>query len=257
MKKIKLKKTGCKVSKLCFGTGRIDKFKPEHGARLLKKAYEKGINFWDTSDDYGTHPHVNEGLKKVLKKKGVSRDNIVLISKITRVFGEKKVKKHIKKMLKELGTDYIDILLLHAVDSEKELKKYLNIIPYLKKIKAIKHIGLSSHKPNIIREVADHPDIEIIMAPLNYRGFRIKYSYRDKTYSVRRGKMKRVLKKCKKNGKDIILIKIFGNGKIDKIEKAIRYGLKQKFADCIDLGIGSMHDLKEDVKIVNRVLKEK
>ena len=159
-------------------------------------------------------------------------------------------------MLKELNTNYIDILLLHAVDSEEELKKYIGIIPILKKIKAIKHIGLSSHKPHIINKIAANKDIKFILAPFNYRGFRIRGDYRDKTYSIRRRKMKEALIKCKKNEKDIFLIKIFANGLIKKIEKAIRYGLKQKFSDGINLGISSLSDLNEDVKIVNRVLKK-
>jgi aryl-alcohol dehydrogenase-like predicted oxidoreductase len=251
MKKITLKRTGLKVSRVCFGTGRIENYKPRYGGQLLKKAYKKGINFWDTADDYNTHEHVKQGLKQ----KDIKREDIVLMTKITHVFGEEKVKKHVKKILKELGTDYIDILLLHAVDNEKELKKYLNIIPTLKKIKAVKHIGLSSHKPHIINKIAKHPDIEVVMAPYNYRGFRIRGCYRDKTFLVRRGKMRRVLKKCKRNKKDVVLIKIFANGLIKDVEKAIRYGLKQKYADCIDLGFGCMKDLEEDIKIANRVLK--
>ncbi|RLG11117.1 hypothetical protein DRN73_06180 [Candidatus Pacearchaeota archaeon] len=250
MKKIILKKTKLKVSKFCLGTNRINHLLPEYGSRIIKKAYKKGINFWDTSDDYNTHSHV------ALALRGLPREKIIIMTKITNVFG-KKVKPHIKKMLKELGTNYIDILLLHAVDSEKELKKYLEIIPILKKIKAIRHIGLSSHKPNIINKIAENKDIEFILAPFNYRGFRIRGDYRDKTYLIRRKKMKESLIKCKKNKKDIFLIKIFANGLIKKIEKAIRYGLKQEFSDGVNLGVSSAKELEEDIKLVNKILKEK
>ncbi len=251
MKKIKLKNTGLKVSKLCFGTGRMEKFTSKAGAELILKAYKRGVNFWDTSDNYGTHRHVKAALKKA------NRKNVILMTKITNTFGEKRVKKHVKKMLKELGTKYLDILLLHSVDSEKELEKYLGIIPFLKEMKSIKHIGLSSHKPNIIKKVAKNKDIEFILAPYNYKGFRIMGVHNDKTFLVRRGKMRRALKKCKKYGKDIFLIKLFAHGMIDKIGKAIRYGLNQKFSDGVNLGFEKKKEVNENIRIVNKFFKNK
>jgi len=38
---------------------------PGEGGRILAEALKLGINFWDTSDDYGTHPHVREALRRV------------------------------------------------------------------------------------------------------------------------------------------------------------------------------------------------
>ena len=75
--------TGLRVSRLSFGTGTdgwqgrsaqsdlgIDQL-----ARLLRLAYENGVNFWDTADAYGTHPHVAKALQQI------SRENVVIVTK--------------------------------------------------------------------------------------------------------------------------------------------------------------------------------
>src|SRR5712692_11086817 len=71
---VRLGRTGLTVSSLCFGTGYMSG-SVTAGARLLVRAYELGVTFWDTSDDYGTHPHVARALREV------GRDEIVVVTK--------------------------------------------------------------------------------------------------------------------------------------------------------------------------------
>ena len=71
------------------------------------QVYE-GINFWETADQYGSHPHVGEALKKV------EREEVVILTK-TNSKTYKDVKKDLDRFRIELGTDYLDIILLHAV----------------------------------------------------------------------------------------------------------------------------------------------
>ena len=86
MKKIKLGSTDVEVSRLIYGTEPFNFKKgpdgnrtqgdktPEEGGQILKGALELGVNTWDTSDDYGTHPHVAEALKLVERKEVVIAD---------------------------------------------------------------------------------------------------------------------------------------------------------------------------------------
>ncbi|MBT6149508.1 MAG: aldo/keto reductase, partial [Gemmatimonadetes bacterium] len=75
--------TGLTVSRLCFGTGtqgwqgRSDQsvLGVAGLARLLRFAYDQGINFWDTADQYGTHAHVAAALE------GVGRQHVTITSK--------------------------------------------------------------------------------------------------------------------------------------------------------------------------------
>ena len=74
---------------------------------MLKSAYDKGIFFWDTADAYGTHDAIKAALKTV------PREKVTILTK-TDAWTADKTKEDIDRFLKELGTDYIDILLLHT-----------------------------------------------------------------------------------------------------------------------------------------------
>lgn len=101
--------TGLRVSTLCFGTGYLGG-SAAAGARLLTRAYDLGVTFWDTSDDYGTHPHVARALREV------GRDRVVVATK-TYASTEGGARRSVTKALRELGVEAVDIFLLHAVDS--------------------------------------------------------------------------------------------------------------------------------------------
>lgn len=72
MQRIRLGQTDVEVSRLIYGTEPFNFKKgpdgnrtqgdkiPVEAAEILKGALELGVNTWDTSDDYGTHPHVAE-----------------------------------------------------------------------------------------------------------------------------------------------------------------------------------------------------
>ena len=71
---VELGRTGLKVSSLAFGTGYLNS-SVTSGAQLLTQAFDLGVNFWDTSDDYETHPHVAQALKEV------GRNNVIVATK--------------------------------------------------------------------------------------------------------------------------------------------------------------------------------
>jgi aryl-alcohol dehydrogenase-like predicted oxidoreductase len=86
MQKIRLGQSKVDVSRLIYGTEPFNFKKgpdgsrkqgdktPEEAAEILKGALELGVDTWDTSDDYGTHPHVAEALKIVDRRKIVIAD---------------------------------------------------------------------------------------------------------------------------------------------------------------------------------------
>ena len=80
-----------------------------HGiADLFKAGYDQGVTFWDSADQYGSHPHLREALK------GVPRDKVTILSK-THASTESEMRADLDRFRKELNTDYIDILLLHCM----------------------------------------------------------------------------------------------------------------------------------------------
>src|SRR5215831_14822161 len=124
---VTLGRTKLKVSRFCLGTGvhggnresNATRMGKEKFEALIRGAHERGIDVYDLADLYGTHPFVIPSLK------GIPRDRYAIISKIWfRPGGIPDTDRPdadvvIPRFLKEIGTDYIDLVLLHCVESPK------------------------------------------------------------------------------------------------------------------------------------------
>src|SRR5215467_9553578 len=115
--RVKLGPMKVELSRLAMGTGtngsggssnQTKKLGLSGLADLFHAAYDNGITFWDSADQYGTHPHVKEALRHV------PREKVVILSK-THASTEKEMRADLDRFRRELGTDYIDILLLHGM----------------------------------------------------------------------------------------------------------------------------------------------
>ena len=119
---------------------------------IIKEAYEKGINFFDTGDIYG------EGLGETILAKtlGNKRDKIVILTKIGYDFYHKVNGKAVhnfainyldfafKKSLERLNTDYVDILMIHNPKMQDiKNKEILDYLQSLKKDGKVKLIGVA------------------------------------------------------------------------------------------------------------------
>ena len=133
---------------------------------VLKRAFELGVNFWDTAEIYG--PFVNEELLgKALKQ--VPRDQVVIATKFAWEFNEKGERTqlnssaaHVKKMvegsLKRLGTDYIDLYYQHRLDPNTPIEETVGAVADLFKAGKVRHIGLCEVSASTIRRAhATHP----------------------------------------------------------------------------------------------------
>ena len=140
MNLIELGKTGVFVSRLCIGTGTggcggwsfQNRLSFKEFTQIMMIGFENGINFWDTSDDYGTHEHIKNALKLI------TRDKIVLADKIHANSAEK-ARKDVLKCLEELSVEQIDIMLLHEIDIAKN---YDNSRPALAELHKLKKKAL-------------------------------------------------------------------------------------------------------------------
>jgi len=118
---VELGKTGIKVSLIGLGTGmrgwmrQSNHTRMGHPAfeRLVKHAYERGINFFDTADLYGTHTFLRDALKGIPREKFVIQTKIWFMPQgLPEVVTDAKAA--VDRFRKELDTDYIDIVLLHC-----------------------------------------------------------------------------------------------------------------------------------------------
>jgi len=177
MKYVKLGWSGTKVSQLCLGTWHlpVTADKDEYGVpkineelfmKIAKKAYDAGVNFFDTSNRYhgAMAPvdlnHVGNA-EKLLGRflKSVDRDSVVVATKVRGqmapwVNGEGLSRKHIrwqlKRSLERLGTDYIDLYQLHWPDPLTTKTEILRTLDWAVADGYVNYIGVSNHSASDI-----------------------------------------------------------------------------------------------------------
>jgi aryl-alcohol dehydrogenase-like predicted oxidoreductase len=270
---VKLGGTGLKVSKLGFGTydfGRQPlEISPKKGGQILFEAYKLGANFWDTSDDYGSHPHVAAALKLV------SRKDVVISTKTNARRGGE-AENSLKNSLKELGTDYVDIFLLHNVKSDwvddcGELFKELRA---LKATGMVMAVGLSTHSVAVVQEVAQLDEVDVIMTiccnadQATIKRFQDHIPLEDGTIK----EMLKAIELAHNNGKGLVAMKVLGgtcpNCQLSpskrlksqqqhpapplarNYESSIKSIVKMKTVDTMVIGMENIEQLQKNVKAV-------
>lgn len=134
-------RTGLVVSRLCFGAGHLGKLTDSAGARLLLYAFDKGTTFWDTAIAYDSHRHVGAALKEI------SRADVVIASK-TGAQTYQDGMRDVQRALVEMGTDYVDIMLLHGVRDVADFDARRGCLEALLEAQrhgSVRAVGLSSH----------------------------------------------------------------------------------------------------------------
>jgi len=241
---IELGNTGVKVSRLAMGTGthgvnrssnQTRKLGVKGLAELLHNAYDEGIFFWDSADQYGTHPHLKEALKYV------PREQVVILTK-THATTEQEMKDDLDRFRQEIGTDYLDIVLLHFMtkDDWPELKKAgMEVLSQAREDGIVKAHGVSCHTLGALKAAAASDWVQVDLARINPYGSRMDADVPT---------VVNVLKEMKQKGKSIIGMKLFGAGELtDKVDECLQYTLAQDFVDCFTIGQED-HDQMNDLR---------
>ena len=251
---VHLGKSGLTVSRMAMGTGTRGYNNSSNQTRagkdqflkLAHHAYERGVRFYDSADMYGSMPFVGDAIKSF------PRENLTLLSKMWTQEDNAKdlpsVSEAINRFRKELGVDYIDILLLHCMMKggwSKDRTHFMDGFSKAKQAGIVKSIGISSHNKEALEEAAASPWVDVIMARINPFGTAMDGSPDE---------IKKILATAKANGKGLIGMKIFGEGKhvqADEREKSIRYAFKEGNVHCVTLGLESIEQMDD---AINRVM---
>lgn len=240
--RIKLGNTGIESSRMAMGTGTNGWGGSSNQSRqlgikgvsdLLRAAFDDGITLWDSADQYGTHAHLREALKKI------DRDKVVILTK-TNSKNYKDVKADLDRFRSEIGTDRIDIVLLHAVTDKNwttGMKGAMDALSEAKEAGIIRAHGISCHSIGALESAADSPWVEVDLARYNPGGVAM-----DADVST----VKSVLTRMKKNGKAIIQMKVYGAGKlVHKKDECLEFHTGASFIDGFTLGIESIEQLRD------------
>ncbi|MDR1724462.1 MAG: aldo/keto reductase [Tannerella sp.] len=255
---VKLGESGLTVSRIAMGTGThggnrssdftrmgLDRF-----TKLAHYAYERGIRFYDTAESYGSIPFTGNVIKSLPRKE------ITVLTKMwTFEDGSDRIESvsdNVNRYLKEFNTDYIDILLMHCMtDGQwgKNRTHYMNELSKAKQAGKIRTLGVSCHDIDALREAAVNPWVEVIMARIN--PFQTLMDGAP-------DEVNEILGVAKANGKGIIGMKIFGEGRnvLERERKqSINYALTEANIHCMTLGMISAAQIDDAIEKVNNTLK--
>lgn len=142
---------GCfEASEIALGCWRTAKLEPAQAEELLATALEEGINLFDNADIYGGGK-AEEVFGQAVKALGV-RDEILIQSKCgirngLFDFSKSHILEAVDGSLKRLGTDYLDVLLLHRPDTLMEPEEVAAAFEVLHTAGKVKHFGVSNQNP--------------------------------------------------------------------------------------------------------------
>jgi aryl-alcohol dehydrogenase-like predicted oxidoreductase len=208
---------------------------------LLNYAYDNGIRQFDMADMYGTHPYVG----RVMKSK--PRDKVQLVSKIwTRPKGLPEKERPladvlIKRFLKELQTDYIDLVQIHCmVESDWTVteRAQMDALEELKQKGLIRAHGVSCHSLDALKTAAEEPWVDVVHARINPFG---------KSTDGTSEELVPVLKKIHAAGKGIIGMKLAGAGTFDAHQRkeSLNWVMGLGCIDCLTVGFEKPAEIDE------------
>ena len=232
---IHLGNTGIKTSRLAMGTGTVGSGHHSNQtalgvaglSALLRNGYDQGLRFFDAADTYGSHPHVAEALKHV------PRDKVTVLTK-TWSRDAASARADLDRFREELGTDYLDVCLMHCVTEADWTERYRGVMDVLAEAKqkgVIRSHGCSCHSIEALRAAAKSPWVEIDLVRMNPIG-----SHMDADPAT----VATVLREMRAAGKGIIGMKILGQGDLrNRQDEALKFALSLGLLDSFTIGAES------------------
>jgi 1-deoxyxylulose-5-phosphate synthase len=243
---VTLGSTGIKTSRLAMGTGTVGVGHHSNQtalgvkglSELLLNGYDKGLRFFDAADSYGSHEHVAAALKQV------PRDKVTVLSK-SWARDAAGMRADLDRFRRELGTDYLDVCLMHCVteaDWTTRFRGAMDVLSEAKEKGIIRAHGCSCHTIEALRTAAKSEWVEIDFARINPIG-----SHMDADPETVVG----VLREMKAKGKAVVGMKILGQGDLRARQpEAFRYALGLGLLDAFTIGAESKSEQEDLIRRV-------
>ena len=225
MRQITLGSTGITVPQNAFGALPIQRVSMEMAVKLLRRAYEGGMRFFDTARAYSdSEVKVGEAFDGMREK--------VFIATKTGAKTPEEVRAQVETSLKNLRTDYIDIYQIHCADQcyrPGDGTGMYECMEELKKEGKIRHIGITAHKLYIAEEAVESGLYETLQYPFSYLSSEKEIA---------------LVKKCKEANMGFIAMKGLAGGLINRSEAAMAF--MSQFDNALPIwGIQKEKELEE------------
>ena len=241
---VTLGKTGIQTSRLAMGTGTVGSGHHSHQTALgvkglsdlLLNGYDHGLRFFDSADSYGSHPHVAEALKHV------PRDKVTVLTK-TWARDAVSARDDLDRFRRELGTDHIDVCLMHCLTESDWTDRYKGVMDVLSEAKEkgiIRAHGCSCHSIEALRAATKSPWVEVHLVRINPIG-----AYMDSDTDT----VVSVMKEMRAAGKGILGMKILGQGQLrTRQDEALNFALGLNLLDAFTIGAESQSEQEDLIR---------
>jgi aryl-alcohol dehydrogenase-like predicted oxidoreductase len=260
---IELGRTGIKMSRLGQGTGVHGGNRQSDQTRmgfaklvdLMLHAYDRGLRFFDLADLYGTHVYFREAMRSM------KREEVAILTKVWwRYDGpedqtnlperRQMAKTALERFRHELTTDYIDIVLLHCLmkpNWNEQMQPYMDVLNEEKAKGRIRAVGCSCHDFGAMKKAAETPWVDVILARINMKGGK------EVMMDGSREEVEAVLRTAKQNGKAVIGMKIFGEGRLaGQREACIKYAQEAGFIDAMTIGFHTPEQIDDVLRLMHK-----
>jgi 1-deoxyxylulose-5-phosphate synthase len=260
---VELGKTGIKLSRLGQGTGVHGGERQSDQTRLgfaklvdlMRHAYDRGIRFFDLADLYGTHVYFREALQSM------KRDQLAILTKLwwrydgpeDQTSGPERrqmARTALERFRHELATDYIDVVLLHCLmrrDWDQHMQPYMEVLSEEKAAGRVRAVGCSCHDLGAMQTAAASPWVDVILARINMRGGA------EVLMDGSREEVETVLRTARQNGKAVIGMKIFGEGKLaDQREACLKYAQGLGLLDAMTIGFHTPAQVDDVLRLMHK-----
>jgi predicted aldo/keto reductase-like oxidoreductase len=252
-----LGRTGVKTSLIGLGTGSVGvkrssnqvKLGQEKFIKLVRHAYDCGITYFDTADQYGSHLFLRDALK------GLPREKLYIQTK-SRATTADVARADIDRFREELGVDYIDTLLMHCMTKGSWPTDFRPVMDVLSEAKAkgrVRAIGVSCHGMAPLKAAVGCDWVEVDLARINPVGG--DAGRMDGTPE----QVATCLKAMHERGKGIIGMKILAEGNLKKPEEqlqSLRFVLGLGCVDAFVIGFESPEQINQIMRLTETALKQ-
>lgn len=207
-----------RISILGMGTSSIRASGEAEIEEVVSLAIEKGINYFDMASAEAK-PFESFGRAIQDRRKDVYFQIHFGANYETGSYGWTTdldtIKRSVEWQLKKLGTDYIDFGFIHCIDEASDLRaaEKSGVIDYVLALKqqgVVRHVGLSSHTPELANQVLERKILDMLMFSINPG-----YDYRQGAYGIGSvAERMSLYRRCEKEGVGISVMKAFSGGKL-------------------------------------------
>lgn len=258
--------TGLRVSRLSVGTD--IRLPPEELVPILRRAGELGVNFIDTDHSYSYtrgpdhRGQTWEGVCQWLPE--VERDEVVLAAKTYKTTAEGALQ-DAEDALVGLGTDYVDIFLLHGLNTLEEWERFEPALEGCLRARErglVRHVGISTHTVTLARKAADLPELEVLLVTLNLTGKVMKRSGSPE-------EMQEAMHVLHDQGRGLYIMKSLARGRVfddgedeseterrltpDQVERALSYVFECPWAQAVTIGMRRVEEVDQNATIAERI----